>query len=108
MLEESDFKAQLDAWITIQKSHAIANGVYVAAVNRIGHEGPKNGGINFWGNSFIVDPFGKMIAHASGDKEEILIAEVDTDLIDQKRRYWPFYRDRRIDSYEEILQRYGK
>ena len=108
MLTESDLKAQLDAWITIQRSHAIANGVYVASVNRIGHEGPKNGGINFWGNSFIADPFGKIIAQGSSDKEEVLIAEVDTDLVEQKRRYWPFFRDRRIDSYGEIFLRYGK
>lgn len=107
MLTESDFKAQLDAWITIQRSHAVANGVYVAAVNRIGHEGDKKGGINFWGNSFIADPFGKIIAQGSGDKEEIVMAEVNLDLVDQKRRYWPFLRDRRIDAYGDLTKRWG-
>ena len=107
MLTESDFSAQLDAWITIQKSHAVANGVYVAAVNRIGHEGAKDGGINFWGNSFIADPFGKIIAQGSADKEEIITAQVDMNLIEQKRRYWPFFRDRRVDSYSDITARFG-
>ena len=104
MLKESDFVAQLDSWITIQKSHAVANGVYVGAVNRIGREGE----IVFWGNSFIADPFGKIIVQASSNKEEILVADVELDLVEQKRKYWPFFRDRRIDSYGEITQRFGK
>lgn len=99
-------KYQADSWETIQRSHAIANGVFVAAVNRIGYEGPKNSGIEFWGSSFIADPFGQIIAKASVDKEEVLIAECDFSLVDEKRKYWPFFRDRRIDSYENITKRY--
>ncbi len=101
---------QADAWEVIQRSHAIANGVFVCAVNRVGHEKPENdehGGIEFWGNSFICDPYGKIIAKASNNKEEILIAEINPKLVEQKRKYWPFLRDRRVDSYEGITKRYG-
>lgn len=105
--EKKEFgETQKDAWITIQRGHAIANGVYVAACNRIGHEGPKDGGLEFFGNSFIADPYGRMISQASTNREEILIAEIDTNLIEQKRRNWPHFRDRRIDSYGDILKRY--
>jgi N-carbamoylputrescine amidase len=97
---------QLDAWKTIQRSHAIANGVYVASVNRIGHEGPKSGGIEFWGNSFVCDPFGKVIAQASADKEEILLAEIDPAAQETVRQHWPFLRDRRVDAYGGIVQRH--
>jgi N-carbamoylputrescine amidase len=104
--------AQHDAWQTIQRSHAIANGVYVAVVNRVGFEdGDVRGkktpgpGLEFWGGSFVADPFGRVIAQASHDKEEILIAEVDLKSLEDVRRNWPFLRDRRIDSYAAITSR---
>ena len=98
--------AQSSAWETIQRSHAIANGVYVAAVNRIGHEGPASGGLEFWGGSFLADPFGRVVAKASHDTEEILIAQCDPRLQEETRRNWPFLRDRRIDAYAPISERY--
>lgn len=100
--------AQRDAWRTIQRSHAIANGVYVAGVNRIGHEKPVEGGagIEFWGSTFLADPFGVIIVEASIDKEEILIAEIDRKRIEEVRRNWPFLRDRRIDAYGGIEKRF--
>jgi N-carbamoylputrescine amidase len=98
--------AQSDAWRTIQRAHAIANGVYVAAVNRTGFEGPKESGIEFWGNSFVADPFGQVVAEASADKEEVLVVECDPKRIDEVRRNWPFFRDRRIDAYAEITERW--
>src|SRR5205814_1535220 len=101
---------QLDAWRTIQRSHAIANGCYVAAVNRVGHERPRdrgNGdGIEFWGSSFLADPFGVVVAEAPRDREAIVIAEVDLGRIEEVRRGWPFLRDRRIDAYGGIGQRF--
>jgi N-carbamoylputrescine amidase len=101
-------KAQMEAWQTVQRSHAIANGVYVAAVNRIGLEKPdrNSAGIEFWGSSFIADPQGVIMAQASANKEEILIAEVDLGRIEYIRRNWPFLRDRRIDSYDGITKRF--
>jgi N-carbamoylputrescine amidase len=100
--------SQRDAWRTIQRSHAIANGVYVAAVNRTGHEPGSAGaaGLEFWGSSFLCDPFGVVVAEASVDKEEVLVAEVDLDRIEDVRRNWPFLRDRRIDAYRGIEQRF--
>ena len=98
--------AQLDAWRTIQRSHAIANGIYVAAVNRVGYEGPPGHGLEFWGSSFIADPFGQVIAQGSCDQEEILSAECDPRRMEEVRRNWPFLRDRRIDAYAPILQRW--
>jgi N-carbamoylputrescine amidase len=105
--------SQHDAWRTIQRAHAIANGVYVAVVNRVGFEnGDIRGnrapgeGLEFWGGSFICDPFGTVIAEAPHDKEEILIAEVDVSKLEDIRRNWPFLRDRRIDSYAPITNRY--
>jgi N-carbamoylputrescine amidase len=105
-------EAQYDAWRTIQRAHAIANGVYVAVVNRVGFEqGDIRGnkahgkGLEFWGGSFIADPFGRIIAQASHDKEEILIGEVDVRLLEDTRRNWPFLRDRRIDAYGAITSR---
>jgi N-carbamoylputrescine amidase len=98
--------AQLDAWRTIQRAHAIANGVYVAAVNRTGYEGSPESGLEFWGNSFVADPFGQVIAQASTDKEEVLIAECDPKRMDEVRRNWPFFRDRRIDAYTAITERW--
>ena len=98
--------AQLDAWKTIQRAHAIANGIYVAAVNRVGFEGPPEKGIEFWGSSFVADPFGQVIAEASLDQEEILVVECDPALMEEVRRNWPFLRDRRIDAYGPILNRW--
>lgn len=98
-------KAQHDAWRTIQRSHAIANGVYVAAVNRVGYEGPPEHGLEFWGGSFVADPFGQVLAEASHDREETLIVECDPARIEEVRRNWPFLRDRRIDAYGPILNR---
>jgi N-carbamoylputrescine amidase len=99
---------QRDAWRTIQRGHAIANGVYVAVVNRVGHEIPPEGGpgLEFWGSSFVADPFGVVIAEASTDKEEILTAKVDLARIEEVRRNWPFLRDRRIDAYAGIERRF--
>ena len=96
----------MEAWRTIQRSHAIANGVYVASPNRIGHEDePGTRGITFFGHSFIVDPFGRYVAEA-GESEEMLIARCDPGLIESVRRNWPFLRDRRVDAYGAILSRY--
>ncbi len=99
-------EAQTSAWQTIQKSHAIANGCYVAGVNRTGHEGPKGGGIEFFGASFLVDPYGRVIAEASRGKVEVLVAEVDTATVETARQHWPFLRDRRIDAYGGLTERY--
>ncbi|HEU0008041.1 MAG TPA: carbon-nitrogen hydrolase [Terriglobia bacterium] len=97
--------AQHDAWRTIQRAHAIANGVYVAAVNRVGHEGPSGGGLEFWGSSFVSDPFGVVLGEASNHQEEILVVECDLAHLESVRRNWPFLRDRRIDSYGQIVNR---
>lgn len=98
---------QHSAWETVQRGHAIANGCYVAAPNRVGHEAPDGGdGIQFWGQSFIADPSGQILQRASVDKEEILVAELDLDALDTQRTHWPFLRDRRIDAYEGITKRY--
>ncbi|MCI0419641.1 MAG: carbon-nitrogen hydrolase [Acidobacteria bacterium] len=97
--------AQRDAWRTIQRAHAIANGVYVAAVNRVGHEGPSDGGLEFWGSSFVSDPFGVVLSEASDHQDEILVVECDLAHLESVRRNWPFLRDRRIDSYGEIVNR---
>ena len=130
--EKEEFgTAQYDAWQTAQRAHAIANGVFVCAVNRVGHEhgdvkfkapaadgnpatvelhGPGDhtpaSGIEFWGGSFIADPFGRILAQASHNKEEILIADLDSKLIEVTRQHWPFLRDRRIDAYQGITSRF--
>ena len=96
--------SQLNAWITMQKSHAIANGVYVAAINRIGIENVKNKKIQFWGNSLIIDPSGNIIKQANSNKNEILICDVDFKKIETARQHWPFLRDRRIDYYKGLLK----
>lgn len=98
---------QYGAWMNVMKGHAVANGVYVAAANRIGLEQylPGTEGIQFWGASFIAGPQGEILAQASHDKEEILIAEVDLDLQENVRQNWPFFRDRRIDAFEDITKR---
>ena len=101
-------KAQRDSWTTIQRSHAIANGVYLASCNRTGFEKPvpEQAGVEFWGSSFICDPQGVMLAEASTDKEEILLAEIDLAHLEDVRRNWPFLRDRRIDAYGDITKRF--
>jgi N-carbamoylputrescine amidase len=106
--KEGNGCAQRDAWRTVQRGHAIANGVYIAAVNRIGLEriDPRAEGIEFWGSSFFCDPQGVLLAEASTDSEEILLGEVRMDRIEEVRRNWPFLRDRRIDSYGGILHRF--
>jgi N-carbamoylputrescine amidase len=98
---------QRSAWQTIQRAHAIANGVYVAAVNRVGREVPPEGGdgLEFWGGSFLADPFGVVLAEASPDREEVLVGEVSLPRIEQVRTQWPFLRDRRIDAYAGIDKR---
>jgi len=102
--------AQVDAWRTIQRSHAIANGLYVVAVNRVGFEPASEGdggnGIEFWGNSFVSDPFGVVIAQAPPDREAVVVAEVDLARVEEVRRNWPFLRDRRIDAYGGIEERF--
>jgi N-carbamoylputrescine amidase len=99
-------QAQVDAWRTIQRSHAIANGVYVASPNRVGHEDePGTNGLTFFGHSFIADPFGRLVAEAS-EGEQVLVATCDPALIESVRRNWPFLRDRRVDAYGPILNRY--
>ncbi len=97
--------AQLSAWQTIQRSHAIANGVFVCAVNRVGHEGPKGGGLEFWGHSFVCDPAGVVIAEA-GQQEEVLVVDCDLGKQEEVRRGWPFFRDRRIDAYGGVTSRW--
>ena len=95
-------QAQQQAWETIQRSHAIANGVYVAAANRVGTEG----GLQFWGASFVSDPFGRLVARASHDQEETLVVTCDLTRLDTVRQNWPFLRDRRIDAYTNLTKRY--
>jgi N-carbamoylputrescine amidase len=97
--------AQLSAWQTIQRAHAIANGVFVVAVNRVGHEGPSDGGLDFWGHSFVADPFGVVLAEA-GEGEETLVVECDLGRMEEVRRNWPFFRDRRVDAFGGLTQRF--
>ena len=105
--EKAEFGAQQhDAWRTIQRAHAIANGVFVGVANRVGHEGPAGGGIEFWGRSFICGPFGEILAEASAEREEILVTECDPARQEEVRQHWPFLRDRRIDAYAPILRRF--
>jgi len=104
--EKAEHGAQQQAaWEAIQRSHAIANGVYVCAVNRVGHEGPTGGGIEFWGGSFVADPGGRIVAKA-GQGEEVLVAACDLGKVDATRTHWPFLRDRRIDAYGDLTKRY--
>lgn len=112
--EKQEFgEAQRDAWKTVQRAHAIANGVYVAVPNRVGLEhGDVRGdrvegpGIEFWGSSFVADPFGRVLVEASTDQEEVRVAEVDPHTVERTRRHWPFLRDRRLDAYGPITQRF--
>lgn len=100
--KKSVAEAQLQAWETVQRGHAIANGAFVVAVNRVGREGS----LTFWGSSFVSSPFGEVLARANRDKEEVLIVKCDLDKIDQIRQSWPFLRDRRIDAYSAITSRF--
>ena len=102
--DETTNNEQYNAWQTIQRSHAIANGVHVVSVNRVGFE--QEGRMKFWGGSFVSNPFGSLIAKDSHDEEEVMVVEVDLSKTDQYRTHWPFLRDRRIDSYGEIVKRY--
>ncbi len=106
--KEQHGASQRDAWRTVQRGHAIANGCYVAAVNRVGKEAgpPGQPGLEFWGTSFLCDPFGVVVAEASTDREEILVGDVDLGRIEEVRRGWPFLRDRRIDAYGGIEKRF--
>ncbi len=99
-------QAQHSSWETIQRGHAIANGCYVAAVNRVGHEAPAGGaGIEFWGQSFVCDPAGQIIAKAGVTEEENLLVEIDFARVEEQRTHWPFLRDRRIDAYRDVTRR---
>jgi N-carbamoylputrescine amidase len=106
--KEAEGARQLEAWVTVQRGHAVANGLYVAAVNRVGLERPAadRPGIEFWGSSFVAGPQGEILAQAPADREAILLAEVDLARLEEVRRNWPFLRDRRIDAYGDILKRY--
>jgi N-carbamoylputrescine amidase len=100
-------EGQHSAWETIQRSHAVANGCYVAAINRIGMENPYGGaGLEFWGQSFVADTSGRVMAKASVEKEEILVVEIDLAKVDRTRTHWPFFRDRRIDAYGDLTRRF--
>ena len=107
--EKEEFgNSQFNAWETIQKSHAVANGCFVASVNRVGFEKSPDGnsGIEFWGQSFVSNQYGEIISKGSQDEEEIIISEIDLSTIDETRITWPFFRDRRIDSYQELTKRW--
>ena len=102
--DEATNTEQYNAWQTIQRSHAIANGVHVVSVNRVGFE--QDGAMKFWGGSFVANPFGTLLSKASHDNEEVVVTEIDLDKTDSYRTHWPFMRDRRIDSYGEIVKRF--
>jgi N-carbamoylputrescine amidase len=102
--DEATNDEQYNAWQTIQRSHAVANGVHVVSVNRVGLE--QDGRMKFWGGSFVSNPFGNLIYKASHDNEEVFVVDIDTNKTDQYRTHWPFMRDRRIDSYEQITKRF--
>jgi N-carbamoylputrescine amidase len=109
--DSEDEKArQRDAWITVQRSHAVANGLSLVACNRTGHEPDPAGGpgIQFWGSSFVCGPQGEIVTQAAGNKPEVLVAEISRRRSEDVRRIWPFLRDRRIDAYGDLLKRYGK
>lgn len=102
--DEATNTEQYNAWQTIQRSHAVANGIHVVSVNRVGFE--QNGAMKFWGGSFVSNPFGSIIYQASHENEEVSVVEVDLNLSDRYRTHWPFLRDRRIDSYHPITKRF--
>jgi N-carbamoylputrescine amidase len=102
-------EAQHAAWETVQRGHAIANGVFVAVPNRVGHEAPAGGpGIEFWGQSFVADPSGRILARAGATREEVLVVPCDLDAVETARTHWPFLRDRRIDAYGGLTRRFGE
>ena len=106
---EAEQQRQREAWITVQRGHAVANGLPVIAVNRTGHETDPSGqtnGIQFWGSSFVAGPQGELLAQASCQKEENLLVEVDMQRSENVRRWWPFLRDRRIDCFEDLTRRF--
>ena len=106
---EEEKERQINAWMTVQRGHAIANGIPVVTVNRTGHEPDPSGvtgGIAFWGNSFVCGPQGELTARAQAREEETLLVEIDMERCENVRRWWPFLRDRRIDKYNDIIQRY--
>jgi N-carbamoylputrescine amidase len=96
----------LDAWQTIQRAHAIANGVWVAAVNRVGYEGTPESGLEFWGRSFVADPFGAKVAEAGEAEERVMVVSCSRSRMEEVRRGWPFFRDRRIDAYQGLASRW--
>jgi N-carbamoylputrescine amidase len=102
--DEATNTEQYNAWQTIQRSHAVANGVHVVSVNRVGFE--QDGAMKFWGGSFVSNPFGSLIVKATHDQEEVIVTELDLSKTDSYRTHWPFMRDRRIDSYGEIVKRF--
>jgi N-carbamoylputrescine amidase len=104
--KEEHGQAQREAWEMVQRAHAIANGVYVAAVNRVGHEGEPDGGVEFWGSSFVCDPFGALLGQTSENREEVLVVPCDRRRIEEVRRHWPFLRDRRVDAYGDLGRRW--
>lgn len=104
--EKRDYgESQHSAWQTVQRSHAITNGVYVAAVNRVGHEGARPGGIEFWGGSFVCDPAGNLLQKASHEEEQLLVVPCDLELVNKTRTHWPFLRDRRPEAYGDLMKR---
>lgn len=100
--DEAERASQRDAWITVQRAHAITNGLFVAAVNRVGQEGE----LTFWGSSFVCDPFGRVLAQSPVDEEDLLVVDCRLGLVEEQRRAWPFLRDRRVDAYQDLLKRF--
>ena len=103
---DAELLIQRSAWQTMQQSHAIANGIYVAAANRVGYEGGKRKGITFWGGSFVCDPRGQVVAEATRSEGDVLVAACSRQVMEEQRRNWPFLRDRRIDTYDPITRRF--
>ena len=103
---DAELLIQRSAWQTMQQSHAIANGIYVAAANRVGYEGDNREGITFWGGSFVCDPRGQVVAEATRSEGDVLVATCSRQVMEEQRRSWPFLRDRRIDTYDPITRRF--
>ncbi len=109
--DQGEKDRQRDAWVTIQRAHAVANGIPVVVANRVGHEpdpSARSKGIEFWGSSFVVGPQGEYLAQAAADKPTVLVTEISRRRSEDVRRIWPFFRDRRIDAYADLVKRYGK